>query len=553
MSVIHVLPPALVAKIAAGEVIERPAFVVKELIENSLDAGATHVTIEIAKGGLESMLVADNGVGMSASDLFLAWQRHTTSKIPPDSDLTRIETLGFRGEALASIAAVSEFSIQSRLASEPGGHKLEISHGKLIENSSVGMAPGTIVRVEHLFSSLPARQKFLASPQTEWHHIVHVVESQALAHPEVRFTLKHNGKLILDALPQTMAERMAAVLGSDVPAKSFPFTLEEPHVSIQGFLGTPELSFQTHLPTFLIVNQRVIGNKAITQAIKSSYRGLLKVESSPFFLLQIKVQPELVDVNVHPRKEEIKFLNELELAQRISSRIKEIAGHQNLSFRWSTPKGDTSSYAANQVRTDVLASLKKLSKKTPIIQLHNLYLITQTERGVLLIDQHAAHEKILYEKLVAEYSHRSRRQKKIVFKQPKKLTLPLSQIALIEAHLETLNKLGFDLDKKDQTTYFVRAVPELFQDRNMLQLFQEVLAELEQPNSSDHIDQHTNRMLSYLSCRMAIKSGDPLDDATIRQLLHDLSQTKTGYTCPHGRPTHLELTLSELEKAFGRR
>jgi DNA mismatch repair protein MutL len=553
MTTIHVLPPELVTKIAAGEVIERPAFVVKELVENAIDAEATQISIEVTKGGLESIVVADNGVGMSASDLFLAWQRHTTSKLLPDSDLTNIQTLGFRGEALASITAVSDVTLQSRRAQDPGGNKVTISHGKLLESDAVGMAPGTIVKVEQIFVGLPARRKFLSSAQTEWQQCIHIIEAQTLAHPEIRFVVKHNGKLILDVPKQSQPERLAAVLGTEVAAESFPFDYQTDAISIQGFLGTPQLSFHTNIPSYFIVNHRVIKNKALSQAIKESYRGLLKVEATPFFLLYLQVPSEMIDVNIHPRKEEIKFLNEAELCQKVVDQILALTNRQSLSYRWSTPKGDTKSFAAAAVKSDVVAGLKKISSTTPIIQLHNLYLVTQTDQGVLLIDQHAAHERILYEKLSESYVQLQKNQKTIHLPKPKKLSLPLSQVTLLEDNLATLESLGFIIGPASAHAYLIHAVPAFFQDRNILQLFQEILADLDHQTALSEIDKHTNRMLAFLACRLAIKAGDKLDDATIRELIRDLSLTKTAYTCPHGRPTHIEFSLLELEKAFGRK
>lgn len=552
MSHIHVLPPALVSKIAAGEVIERPAYVVKELLENALDAGATQIVIEIFKGGLESIAVIDNGEGMSSDDLFLSWQRHTTSKLSPDSDLTIIEKLGFRGEALSSIAAVSDLTIQSRRHDEPSGNMIHVRNGRLLENSAIGMAPGTIVKVEQIFVGLPGRQKFLGSAQTEWKHTIRIIEGQALAYPHVRFTLKHNGRLVFDAPAQTMNERMAKILGAEVAEQSFPFQMEDPYASIIGFMGTPQLSFHTNIPSHLVVNQRVVKNAALIQTMKESYRGLLKVEATPFFLLYINVPLQAVDVNVHPRKEEVKFLNERELSASLGREIVSTAKAQSLSYRWSTPEGDTKSFAAKNVRSDVVASLRKAQTTTPMMQLHNLYILLQTDEGMVLIDQHAAHERVLYEKLSESYVRQKEDKKIIHFSEPKKLQLPLSQFSILEEHLLMLKDLGFTLEAGNDQSYLIHAVPEFFKDRNPLQLFQEILSDLEDGDMVRSIDKHTNRMLSFLACRMAIKGGDHLTQEKMHQLVLELGNTKTSYTCPHGRPTHIEVTLSDLEKAFGR-
>lgn len=552
MSKIHALPPLLVSKIAAGEVIERPAFVVKELVENALDAGSTQITVEVHKGGLESIAVIDNGEGMTADDLFLSWQRHTTSKLSPDSDLTIIEKLGFRGEALSSIAAVSALTIQSRRHDEPGGSLISVRNGKLLDSSAVGMAPGTIVRVEQIFSGLPGRQKFLSSAQTEWQHIVRILEGQALAYPSVRFVVKHNGRLVFDAPSQSTPDRMAKILGTEVAAQSFPFAMEDPYATITGFLGTPQLSFHTNVPSHFIVNQRVVKNPALVQALKESYKGLLKVEATPFFLLYINVPLQTVDVNIHPRKEEIKFLNERELSTALRQNVVSAANDQRLSYRWSTPEGDTNSYAAKTVRSDVVASLRNVTASTPIIQLHDLYIATPTPEGFVLIDQHAAHERVMFERLSESYEKLKKDQKVVRFSVPQELSLPVSQGAILESNLETLTKLGFEIKSIGESVFQVKAVPEFFQDRDLLQLFQEILTDLEDGEMVNAIDKHTNRMLAFLACRMAIKGGERLSDERIRELILELGNTKTSYTCPHGRPTHIELTLRDLEKAFGR-
>lgn len=552
MATIHVLPPEIVSKIAAGEVIERPAFVIKELVENAIDAGATTITILVSKSGLESIIVSDNGIGMSADDLFLSWQKHTTSKLAPTHDLSQIATLGFRGEALASIAAVSELTIQSRQKSETGGMAISIHDGIYKESSPVGMAPGTIVEVKHVFANFPARKKFLSSAQTEWQHCLRVIEAQAVAYPKIRFVVTHNNRQVLDLVPQSPMQRMKSVLGEAVATQTFSFSAKTPYIRVQGFLGTPQLSFQTNLPSFLVVNQRVIGNKKITQAIRNTYRGLLKVEASPFYVLYLEVPSDMIDVNIHPRKEEIAFLNETELIETINRNIITVAKKQNFSFNWSTPKGDTASFAAKSIRSDVLEDLRTISPESKVLQLHNLYLVTETKHGILIIDQHAAHERILYDKLLATYLKKKTDQKIFNFSKPKKLHLPVSQMAILQSQQQALKDLGFTLEVVNPTLCLVHAVPELFQDRPVLQLFQELLSDLEQP-ASTAIDAHTNRMVAYLACRMAIKAGDYIDPEVAKQLLLDLAKTPSGYTCPHGRPTHIEMTLGDLEKAFGRK
>jgi DNA mismatch repair protein MutL len=552
MNRIHTLPPAVVAKIAAGEVIERPAYAVKELVENAIDAGATQITVETEKGGMAAIVVTDNGEGMTQSDLLLSWQPHTTSKTPADSDLARIETLGFRGEALSSIAAVGNLVIQSRPRDEPGGSRLEIQTGRFVGCSPVGMAPGTIVRVEDLFAAVPARQKFLSGIQTEWQHIVRVMESFALAYPAVRFVLRHNGRPVLDVSKQTREERLSAVLGGDVFRSSFPFVVDGPHFSVSGYLGKPQASFQTNVPSYLIVNGRVVRNRKLAAAIGSAYRGLLMVDASPFYLLYITVPPEMADVNIHPRKEDITFLNESDLCDRIAEGIRQIAAGQDLMFRWTTPKADTASAAARTLRSDVVTALSAINRETPMVQIHNLYIVAQTATGILLIDQHAAHERVLYERYCERYERLRADGSTFTFPEPLLLTLPLSQRPVFDDNMPMLAALGFTIVPAGAGTYAIRTVPEYFRDRDIVQLFQEILGDLEETGTVSGIDRHTNRMLSFLACRSAVKSGDPLTPEQIRELVRQLSLTHTAYTCPHGRPTHIEMALGDLERMFGR-
>lgn len=551
MTKIHVLPPHLVAKIAAGEVIERPAFVVKELLENALDAHATQITIEIHKGGLEAIIVTDNGEGMDESDLFLAWQRHTTSKIPSDSDLSQIKTLGFRGEALASISSVSNFIIQSRRKNAVGGHLIEVHNGKFMQSKPTGMAPGTHVRVEHLFESFPARHKFLKNKDREWQYIVQIVESYMLAYPKVRFTLKHNNRKIITALAESLESRIKNTLGSDVLDQSFPFQLVDDHFKINGYLGTPQLSFQSQIPSYLIVNNRVVKSKNITLAIKNAYRSLLKVDTTPFFLLLVNLSYDLVDVNVHPRKEEVSFFDEAKLCEKIVTQIVKTAENQNLSFQWTTPKAYTKSFAAEILKSDTVSSLKKFNIKQNLLQIHNLYILVQTKKGFVIVDQHAAHERVLYERFMSNFLDKKSFSKQYTFPTPQKFTLPLSQRVLFVNHKNELKRNGFIFERKGKS-YFLTSVPELFKDRNIIQLMQDLLWELEQPNSKNDVDRHTNRLLSFLACRSAVKAGDDLTQDEMKTLLKELSATKSPYTCPHGRPTSFEVSLSDLKTSFGR-
>lgn len=552
MNKIHFLAPDIVSQIAAGQVIERPAFAVKELLDNSIDAKATQISIQITRGGLESIIVNDNGEGMSPSDMIICWQKNSTSKISTFEDLNNIQSLGFRGEALASLAAVSNLTINSRTENDTYGHQIILSGGKLIDAHPFGMPYGTNVEVNNLFVHTPVREKFVSNPQTEWHHIVQIVQAYALAFPKIRFTLFNNKKQILNLNSTALEERLNAVLGEAQFNSLLRFQTDDPYFKINAFLGKPQLSSNISLPSYIFVNQRVIKNKAVALAIKNAYQSLLKANSYPFFLLYITTSAQTIDINIHPRKEELKFYNEKQLLELLFKETTHVLNTHNLTFQWNKLDGQTKSFAADILRQDLQPALKRLNKTHSILQIHNTYLISQTDKGILFIDQHAAHERVLYEKLCERFTSKILENKIYQLTRPQPLILPLSQSVLLTENIEILQNLGFNIMETFDRHFEVKTVPFLFRDRNIVQLLTDILNDLESTNNDQRIDTQNQRMLSYLACRSAIKAGQPLTKIEIKNLLKQLALTKTSYTCPHGRPTHIEIDLSYLEKMFGR-
>lgn len=580
---IKLLPENLVTKIAAGEVVERPASVVKELLENSLDAQASFITLEIEKAGLKRITIIDNGIGMEREDLEMCFLPHTTSKISEEDDLFNITSLGFRGEALSSIAAVSELTIKSLPAQNgsstptmgvelPFGTEVRIINRKIEEIHSCGMAPGTEITVENLFYNTPARKKFLKTRLTELGQIVNLVTKVALSFPAVGFKLVSDKKTVLE-LPanQTAEERLKIILGAKIASQLIALKKNTSSLKIAGFIGHPQIASTVKNKQFIFVNNRLIKNTAMSLAIKEAYGSLLEARVHPVFILFLEIAAQNIDVNIHPRKEEIKFLDLASINKDITEHIQEILAKNNLTYRFDfqevplydsydlseqglvlrdEPREDK--YTASFLKEAVdLWQVRENNEEDTILQVNNLYLITKTPRGILIVDQHAAHEKILYEQLLEAFE----KNKQIVHPLPRSIvfSLPPAEVPFLEEKLETFRKIGFDIEPFGNNAFKVSSVPEIFRQRDIANLIMEVLADLKQDKKASSTDFQTQKIISYLSCRMAIKAGDYLKEEERQKLLEKLAQTKSGYTCPHGRPIQIEVSLNDLDRLFRRK
>jgi DNA mismatch repair protein MutL len=572
MPKIKSLPPDIISKIAAGEVIERPAYAVKELIENAIDAEATAIRIEIEKSGLEKIAVLDNGIGMTKEDIGESFKPHTTSKIAEEGDLVGIKSLGFRGEALSSIAAISHVLIKSRTAGAISGYEVEIHEGKVEDTKPVGMPPGTMVEVQHIFHSTPVRKNFLKSSQVEFRYILSMVIQYALAFPTIHFSLYHNKKNIIN-VPQNqgLEERITYLLGEDIFKNLVPLKNNHEHVKISGFISKPLLSspFQK---AYLFVNGRSVKNKKVVSTIKNTYGTLLPPESIPLFIIFLHIPHEMVDVNIHPRKEDVAFHNENQLMEVIKEAVSSALLEYNLTYtdaRWQKGRSSFSRQMESKIRDGAMTSyaaalLKeeklpwelqkkmKIKKDAHVQQVHNLYILVETEQGVVMVDQHAAHERILYEQFKEKMI--THLNKKDVFKLQKPVVISLSTLdkEVLKEYEKDLNKMGFIffLDEKGNVT--IDQVPLLFKDRQPAMLLRELLNEFTEDNATSAIDRKTNLMLSYLACRAAVKAGDELTKKECLNLVQQLEKTPNSYTCPHGRPTKYEFALKELHKLFKR-
>lgn len=567
---IYQLPQQLISKIAAGEVIERPMYAVKELIENSIDAEADSIIVHIEDSGLKRITVIDNGKGMSLEDLEESFKPHTTSKIATEEDLHSIHTLGFRGEALSSIAAISKLILSSRKKESATGNSIVIVEGQIEKIVPIGIPVGTHITVENLFYPVPARKKFLKGQRTEFRHILETVMHFAFSHPDVRFVLTHNGKTIID-LPkaESLISRIQALLGNDIYSNLLPVSFNENYISVTGFLVKPQITTKTPHKQFLYINGRKIHDKGISSSIKSAYGTLLEKHAYPVCLLFLTIPHEVVDVNVHPKKEEVRFIDTRQMLDTIEKAVEKTFAEHDILFDAQTWKSEvflgdadqvytgksTQSYAGKLLKEQQLPwkLLQKVKTDlTQVIQMHSLYLVANTDTGVAFIDQHAAHERILYEQFQKAFLEKREQQPQHVFAKPKIISLTPSDSELLSEYIDDLRQLGFTMEHFKGNSFLLRSVPKLLQDRDHTTLISEVLENLRTDNKQKSVDSSSMQMIAYLACRSAVKAGDSLTKAQCKDLIEQLEKTPNNKTCPHGRPTRVMIDISMIHKMFKR-
>jgi DNA mismatch repair protein MutL len=544
---IEVMDPHLAAKIAAGEVIERPASVVKELVENALDAGARHIRIEIDGGGAERILVADDGHGIAATQVELAFRRHATSKLRTESDLDALATLGFRGEALPSIAAVADITCTTRAAEDVVGTELRIEMGAFTQQP-VARQPGTLMLVEALFGRFPARRKFLRARAAEAAACLQAVTPLALAFPEVHFSAWVDGREAL-ATPGDgdLRSALVAVLGADAAEH----LLDVPETRIDGESGTPVVTASGvcadgsytragRSGVTVLVNRRPVQNRTLTFAVIEAYGSLVQVGRQPVAVIDVRVPPDEVDFNVHPSKLEVKLLRERAVYAAIQRALRSALATAN----WPVA---TWSDEAPSALNESLHELRVLG------QAGKTYLIAEGEAGVYLVDQHAAHERVLLEELREGLRGRSEQQ---LLLEPLVLDVPPAAVALVEQAAAELAQLGFALEPFGPRQILVRGVPGLLVDRQPQRVVQETLVTLATNTHGLVIEQHASwaeRLSTVLACKTAVRAGDTLLQPEMEALLRRLSEATLCRTCAHGRPTAILLSHAQLEKEFGRR
>lgn len=563
MAKIIQLPDKVIAKISAGEVIERPAYAVKELIENAIDAGADVIEVRVQGAGLTRIMVQDNGEGMTEEDLKISFLPHATSKLKDETELIGIKTLGFRGEALSSLAAISTLTIRARCPDQPGGYEIVIRNSSVAALSQVGMPPGTIVTVDNLFHNVPARKKFLKSERTELRLITDVITHFALSHPSIHFIFTHNNKVVFDfSKQQNFFERVKTLLGETNSDQLLRLSSEEGFIKIVGLVGKPQIASKQNQKQFIFVNNRHITDRMISLSVKEAFGTLLPSTSTPIFLLNLSLPSEIVDVNVHPRKEQVSFINSKEVFDSIRQAVTQVLNENNITFNLAKFKyessariGETTSYAGTLLKESVLPWNRdekidfKPSEK--LLQIHQTYILSQTVDGIFLIDQHAAHERILYEEFILKFEKSKNERNIHELTKPLPLSLSLHEKQLADEYMEHLENIGFSMENFQGDHYIVRSIPVVFKGRNIEKIIKEMLSDLENEITAS-VDTRSLRMLAFLSCRAAIKSGDVLTEKEMRDILRKLTKTPNSATCPHGRPTRIKIDIKELDRLFKR-
>jgi DNA mismatch repair protein MutL len=549
---IHVLPSQVADAIAAGEVVERPASVVKELVENALDAGSRRVSVEVRGAGRTLLRVADDGGGIPAGELRLAFQRHATSKVATLEDLDAIRSLGFRGEALASVAAVADVECRS------GGGRVRLRAGEMIEEGAAIPVPGTVVEVRDLFANTPARLKFLKSEATETAACVRTVHTYALLYPEVRFELTVEGRSTMRTSGDGDARAAAAaVLGAAVAAE----LLSVEGDGVRGLVSQPRLSRGNRDAILLAVNRRPAASRSLLYAVEECYLGSLEKGRHPVAILDLAVDPQAVDVNVHPAKREVRFHAERALFADVQRAVRAaLTGSQPYrlaavpaaatAHEWRNPRvHDAPATLAPPIPSSPAPAAPAFdSPLRPLGQVDDGYLVAESAEGVVLVDQHAAHERVLYNRFLARLESRSLAAPSQALLLPETVELDPAQVAAAADNGERLRALGFEVQEFGPRTLRLTAVPAETPSDRALPALRELLSVL----ADGRPDEALARAASSLACHSAVRFGDRMDPAEQRRLLAELEVADGSITCPHGRPTRLVLSWQELKRHFRR-
>jgi DNA mismatch repair protein MutL len=608
MGRIALLPDEVASQVAAGEVVERPASVVKELVENSLDAGATRIEIAIARGGSSLVRVVDNGFGMDRDDALLSLERHATSKIRTGDDLANIHTLGFRGEALPSIASVSRFRLATRPADAIEGTEILVNGGKMDTVRACGEAPGTLVEAKHLFYNLPARRKFLRTENTEASHVQHQLMLQALGHPEVGFVFVRDQAVIFQLPPtRSLATRISDLRGEEILNQLIeiePTTVAG--ISIRGFLGKAGISRPTRAEQIIFVNGRAVDNLTIQHALREGYHTALMKGQYPLVFLFLDLDPADVDVNVHPAKREVRFRNpdtvRHALAETVRKTVDSDRGHWSQAFvsprsapspeagepvaplvplveqfalrrdwhefpsapqkleRTSPPEINVSatiSPVPHEAKAAPVATFSPEGKEAPASEfrvlgvLGKLYVLMENKEGLVLVDQHAAHERILFERLRRETETAGVPCQRLLI--PIVLRLPPKDYDWLLLNAPSLQKMGFSVEAFGELTLKIDGIPQFLRMEDPANTIRQLVDELRSLTSNTSRLRLGEDVIAKTVCRYAVKANDYLHSAEIGQLVKDLLACELPYCCPHGRPTMIQIGYSELEKKFGRK
>ncbi len=612
MSIIQVLPENLVNKIAAGEVVERPYSVVKELVENSIDAYASKITIEIEDGGKERISITDDGLGMGPEDAKISLTNHATSKLIDADDLFSIETLGFRGEAIPSIASISKFVMKTRREEDSLGTEI-IAHGN--ENhqiSEVNLPKGTTIVVDDLFYNIPARKKFLKSTNTEFSHILEYITRMALCYPAIHFHLKHNQKLIHNfPSVKDIGQRLQQVFGFKKAEQMTPISFHDEDLDISGYIGSPELTRANMKWQYLYVNGRSVKDISLAHSVNSAYQTYVPKGQYPFFILFIQVKPDLVDVNVHPAKREVRFSQKEAIYSCIfdlvRTKLREVAARSieidnsiqlktepsgisygvssgkpinhrpakedsNSGFSFQLPSSPTrrefnpvSTSANNRAAQPMPSPYKTPDESAPseglfqeeskvhfkiIGQFAECYLLLEQEGRLLVIDQHALHERLRYEKLMEQYRAGQIERQSLMF--PEVMDFTADEKLVLEAWIEKINNLGFEVEPFGGNSFAIKAIPQVLTNGRARELIEEILGQISELEVISEIEEQISHIIATVSCHSSVRGGEGLTHAQIEALLGEAQHSNYYATCPHGRNVVKVFSLNDVKKMFDR-
>jgi DNA mismatch repair protein MutL len=610
MGIINILDENTINKIAAGEVIEKPASIIKELVENSIDADSSEITIEVRSGGISYIRVIDNGKGIGKEDMSNAFLRHATSKICSDLDLNNIATLGFRGEALASIAAVSKIEMMSKQMEESIGYRIYIEGGRVVEFEECGCPEGTIITIKDVFFNTPARLKFLKTESREAMYITNIIESLAMSHANISFKYKLNEKMVIATRGDgDIKSVILSIYGKEVYKNIIDVNSSRDFITIKGYIGNSNIAKGSRNYQSVFVNGRYIKNKTISAAVEAAYKSMLTINKFPFYVLHIYINPELVDVNVHPSKAEVKFQDDqiifkavyhcikdalieespiMEIEEKSESLLKDIPKinyvqqeiraevgikesiegidnirniNENKSINLK-PIGNTTEYNSRRdyykpeakVNDEPVypqsqsSGIAKFGPLAVVGQIHFTYIIAEGPDEMFMIDQHAAHERIYYEKYLKDFRSTGIQSQSLIV--PIVIELSPSEKQNVFDNIELYKKIGYEIEDFGGNAITLRCVPVIYGNPDSRELFNEMVndVDLRNKDTSSMID----KILYTMACKSAVKAGDKLSIREIDELINKLRFCDNPYTCPHGRPTIVKMSYHELEKKFKR-
>jgi len=586
MSAIQLLPDLLISQIAAGEVIERPASALKELLENSLDAGATEIAVQLEAGGVKLLRVRDNGSGIAPEQLPFALMRHATSKIASLDDLQRVASMGFRGEALASMAAVAQVTLTSRNGSSTHGWQIQTADGTQSEAAPAPHAHGTSVEMRELYFNTPARRKFLKTENTEFAWCEETFKRIALSRPDVTFTLQHNARMVWQLPAQSLAQRIVAILGEEFAQSAVTVERQAANLHLYGLASQPAYSRASRDAQYFFVNGRFVRDKVIAHAIRQAYQDILHGQRHPAFVLFLDMPPELVDVNVHPAKSEVRFRESQGIHQFVFHTLQQAlsaplsveaepapaaqfappSAQQQYNIPLHTTAQPMALYDAlfgkqdSGFRTQDSEAVVQEGEQEPetgmpplgfaLAQLSGIYILAQNKQGLIVVDMHAAHERIVYERLKTALDEQQLPTQQLLI--PVSFAAEALDVATAEEQHEALLQLGFDLAPISPTTLAVRAMPAMLKQSNAEAAARDVLHELREYGATRALTERRNELLATLACHSAVRANQQLTVTEMNNILREMERTERSGQCNHGRPTWFQITVAELDAMFMR-